>query len=85
MHTKLIDGTYFQTKMRNPIVIGNKLAEKLKVKINSKVVITIQDFNGNITYGAFKVAGIFKTHNTMFDQANVFVLTRRFSKTYFVS
>ena len=74
LHTKLIDGSYFETKMRNPIVIGNKLAEKLKVKINSKVVITIQDFNGNITYGAFKVAGIFKTHNTMYDQANVFVL-----------
>jgi ABC-type lipoprotein release transport system permease subunit len=73
LYTKLIDGSYFETKLRNPILIGNKLAEKLKVKINSKIVITIQDFTGNITYGAFKVAGIFKTHNTMFDQANVFV------------
>ena len=73
LYTKLIDGSYFETKVRNPILIGNKLAEKLKVKINSKIVITIQDFTGNITYGAFKVVGIFKTHNTMFDQANVFV------------
>jgi len=74
LHTKIISGRYFNTKLRNPIVIGNKLAEKLKVKVKSKVVITIQDFAGNITYGAFKVAGIYKTHNTMYDQANVFVL-----------
>ena len=80
LHTKLIDGSYFETKMRNPVVIGNKLAEKLKVKVNSKIVITIQDFNGNITYGAFKVAGIFKTHNTMYDQANVFVKWEELAK-----
>lgn len=80
LYTKLIDGSYFETKMRNPIVIGNKLAKKLKVKVNSKIVITIQDYNGNITYGAFKVAGIFKTHNTMYDQANVFVKEEELAK-----
>ena len=80
LNTKLIDGSYFETKMRNPVIIGNKLAEKLKVKVNSKIVITIQDFNGNITYGAFKVAGIFKTHNTMYDQANVFVKWEELAK-----
>lgn len=80
LHTKLINGSYFKTKIRNPVVIGNKLAEKLKVKVNSKIVITIQDFNGNITYGAFKVAGIFKTHNTMYDQANIFVTQDDLSK-----
>ncbi|MCB0743162.1 MAG: ABC transporter permease [Ignavibacteriae bacterium] len=74
LYTKLIDGSYFDTKLKYPIVIGSKLAEKLKVKVKSKVVITIQDVNGNITYGAFKVVGIFKTFDTMFDQANVFVL-----------
>ncbi|MCP5064378.1 MAG: ABC transporter permease [Ignavibacteriae bacterium] len=76
LYTKIISGSYFNTKLRNPIVIGNKLAEKLKVKVKSKIVITIQDIDGNITYGAFKVAGIYKTHNTMFDQVNVFVLEK---------
>lgn len=76
LSTKLIDGTYFQTKLRNPIVIGEKLASKLKVKVKSKVVITTQDMNENITYGSFRVVGIFKTHNTMFDQANAFVLKK---------
>lgn len=76
LSTKLINGTYFQTKLRNPIVIGEKLASKLKVKVKSKVVITTQDMNENITYGSFRVVGIFKTHNTMFDQANAFVLKK---------
>ncbi len=74
IQTKLIDGTYFDTKLRNPTVIGEKLADKLKVKIKSKIVITIQNSAGEISYGAFRVAGIYKTDNTNFDQANVFVL-----------
>jgi ABC-type lipoprotein release transport system permease subunit len=74
LYTKLIDGTYFQTKIRNPILIGEKLAKKLKVKVKSKVVVTTQDMNNNITYGSFRVVGIYKTHNTMFDLANAFVL-----------
>jgi len=79
LYTKIISGSYFDTKLRNPIVIGNKLAEKLKVKVKSKIVITIQDTDGNITYGAFKVAGIYKTYNTMFEQVNVFVLKKDLS------
>ncbi len=62
--------------MHNPIVIGEKLAKKLKVKIKSKVVVTIQDMNGNITYGAFKVAGIFDTHNSIFELGNAFVIKK---------
>jgi len=73
LNTKVTKGSYFDSKLRNPIVIGKKLAKKLKVKVKSKVVVTIQDMNNNITYGAFKVAGIYDTHNSMFDLANAFV------------
>lgn len=69
----LKQGNYFATEMRKPAVIGSKLAEKLKVKINSKFVITIQDVHGNITYGAFRVVGIYKTENSKYDLQNVFV------------
>ena len=72
--TLLIDGTYFETKLRNPIVIGEKLATKLKVKVRSKVVITIQNASGDISYSAFRVAGIYKTNNSNYDQMNVFVI-----------
>lgn len=71
--SKLIKGTYFDEKRRNPIVIGQKLAEKLNVHLGSKVVITLQDVNIDITAGAFRVVGIFNTMSHAFDESNVFV------------
>ena len=71
--TKIIDGQYFEGIKRNPVVIGKKLAEKLNVKVRSKIVITIQDLDNNITSGAFRVAGIYSTDNNMFDEANIYV------------
>ena len=73
LYTRLIEGTYFEEGKRNPIVIGKKLAEKLKVKLKSKVVITLQDMEGNMTGASFKVEGIFETSNTAFDESCVFV------------
>lgn len=73
INTKLIDGKYFEGISRNPVVIGKKLAEKLNVKVRSKIIITVQDLENNITSGAFRVAGIYSTDNNMFDESNVFV------------
>ncbi len=70
---KIIEGTYFNPEKKNTIVIGKKLAEKLKVKLKNKIIITVQDVNKNISSGAFRVAGIFETDNAMYDEANVFV------------
>ena len=73
LYTRLIEGSYFDHGNRNPIVIGKKLADKLKVKLKSKVVITLQDMEGNMTGASFKVEGIFETSNTTFDESCVFV------------
>lgn len=70
---KVIDGKYFEGVKRNPVVIGQKLADKLNVHVRSKVVITLQDLDQNITAGAFRVAGIYKTTNSVFDESNVYV------------
>ncbi len=72
-HLKDSCGTYFENAKRNPIVIGEKLAKKLKVKIRSKIVISLQRADGSPTEGAFRVIGIYKTNNTMFDEMNIFV------------
>ena len=74
LHSKLSEGKYFEGVKRNPILIGAKLAKKLKVKMKSKVVITVQDASGNITGGAFRVCGIFDITNGMYEETNVFVL-----------
>lgn len=73
INTKVIEGNFFETKLKNPVYIGKKLADKLKIKIHSKLVITIQNVSGDISYGAFRVVGIYKTENSDFDRFNVYV------------
>ncbi len=76
LNQSLVKGNYFTSVEDNPIVIGQQLADKLHAKIHSRIVMTLQTTQGDITYGAFKVTGIFRTHNTDFENLNVFVLRK---------
>jgi putative ABC transport system permease protein len=58
---------------RNPILIGAKLAEKMKMTIGNRIVLTFQDINGEITSASFRVCGIYRTSNTTNDGRNVYV------------
>lgn len=75
IYTKQIDslGAYFESDKKNRILISQRLAKKLNLKIRSKIVITFQDYNGNLTGAPFKVEGIYKTQHSQFDEMNVFV------------
>ncbi|OQX80497.1 MAG: hypothetical protein B6D61_01925 [Bacteroidetes bacterium 4484_249] len=73
LNTKIIEGAYFEGIKKNPVVIGKKLAEKLNVKVRSKIIITIQDLDNDIISGAFRVAGIYTTNNNLYDEAHIFV------------
>lgn len=70
---RIIEGAYFEGVRRNPVVIGQKLAEKLKVKLKKKIILTFQDKDGDITSGAFRIAGIYQSINSKYDETNVFV------------
>lgn len=70
---QLLEGDYINAQDRIPIVIGQKLAKKLNARLRSKIVITTANLDGIITYGAFRVTGIYHTENDMFDEINVFV------------
>ena len=69
----VISGDYFQTRMRNPVVIGSELAEDLSIEVNSKVVLTFQEINQNITAGAFRVVGIVETSSPVINKGTAFV------------
>lgn len=69
-------GGFVSEDKKNSIVISRALAEELKAKMKSKIVLTFQDYNGEITGAAFKVTGLFKTDNTPWDKMNVFVVNR---------
>lgn len=66
-------GSWFGSAQRNPVVIGESLARKLKLRINSKVVLTFQSADGNLTGGSFRVCGIYRIDNTLFEEMNVYV------------
>ncbi len=69
---KIVEGEYFGDR-RNQLLMGKKLAGKLQVKERSKVVLTFQDFEGEITAAAFRIAGIFETGNDPFDESHLFI------------
>ncbi|MFC2138504.1 ABC transporter permease [Bacteroidota bacterium] len=47
--------------------------QSMKFKLRRKIILQFQDANGDLAYGAFKVIGIYKTSNNMFDGMNVYV------------
>jgi ABC-type lipoprotein release transport system permease subunit len=53
---------------------GNLIMDRaLDYRIRNKIQITMSDLKGNPVQGIFRVCGIYKTTNSSFDQASVFV------------
>jgi ABC-type lipoprotein release transport system permease subunit len=73
LKSKLIEGEFLNDKQKHPIIIGRKLAEKLKLKLRSKLVLTSQDTANNTVAGAFRVVGIYKTYSSKYDEMNIFI------------
>jgi putative ABC transport system permease protein len=73
IHQSLVEGKYFGEKYRNQIIVGKKLTERLDLKLRSKVVLSFQNLEGEITYIACRIVGIYKTASTLFDESNVYV------------
>jgi len=70
---KIEEGNYLKNSDKIGIIIGKKLSEKLNADLGDKIVLTLADRKGEVVYGAFKVKGIYHTHNDMFDGMQVFV------------
>lgn len=75
IHTLISDtgGSWFGGCKGIPVVVGQALAKKLKVRLHSKIVLTFQDLQGNLTGSAFRICGIYRTSNSVFDEMNIFV------------
>jgi ABC-type lipoprotein release transport system permease subunit len=70
----LVDGTYLEkTGRMPPVLIGEKLAKNLNLKVGSKINIQLVDLNGDLSSKGFRVGGIYKTSNTGFDEVYLFV------------
>lgn len=73
LQKKIIEGSVFDTVRRYGIMIGKKLATKMKLKPKSKLVLTFTDTSGSIVSAAFRVAAVYQSDNTPLDERNVYI------------
>lgn len=72
-HENLIEGEYLDSDLRNPILLGRRLADKLNMDIGNRVVLTFQDVNRDLASAAFTISGIFRTSSGPQDEGIVVV------------
>jgi ABC-type lipoprotein release transport system permease subunit len=77
----VVEGEYFNGIKRNPILVGQKLADRLGLRLHSKIVLSFQSVDTTLTYAAFRIVGIYKTESSPFDEAHVFVRKSDLYKT----
>jgi len=81
----LLQGDWFGDKVKKPVLISKKLADKLHLKLHSKLIITLENTSGDLQGAAFRIAGVFKTTNASFDESNVLVTYQELSQLTGVS
>lgn len=69
----MVEGDYLDPDDTRGILISQKLTEKFKLNLRSRVVLTFQDLNGDMISHAFRVKGIYNTGNALVDENQVFV------------
>jgi ABC-type lipoprotein release transport system permease subunit len=72
-HENLTEGDYLDSDLRNPVLLGERLADKLNVEAGNRIVLTFQDLDNEITSGSFTITGLFRTASNPYDERNVFV------------
>jgi putative ABC transport system permease protein len=69
----IVDGEYLNDVGRYPVIIGRKLADKLDVRVRSKLVLSFPGRDGGIIYGSFRIVGLFESGSSVIDKATVMV------------
>lgn len=72
-HRNLMEGEYLDADIRNSVLLGRKLAEKLNVEIGNRIVLSFQDLDNELISGAFNITGIFHTGQPAYDERKVYV------------
>jgi putative ABC transport system permease protein len=70
---KIREGGLDWKKNEKGILVGKKLASKMKLTNGTKIVLTMTDTAENMVSAAFRIKGIFQSANAPLDEANVYV------------
>lgn len=73
LNKKIRIGKSLDVKNKKEILIGKKLAKKMKLSIGNKLVLTFTDNENSIVASAFKIVGIFESDNAPLDERTVYV------------
>ena len=76
IHEKVKKGNFISTKKPLGIVIGEKLADNLKVAVGDEVVILASGYDGAMGNMKFTIEGTIRTGSDEFDRMSVFMTTR---------
>jgi putative ABC transport system permease protein len=69
----IVDGRMLAAGGDREIVVGRRLADKLRLALGQRVVMMAQAADGELGTAAFRVRGIFSTESAAFDEGFVFV------------
>lgn len=73
LKAKIVDGKLFDSTKKSEVMIGKKLAKKMKLKTGSKLVLTFTDSSGTIVSAAFRVVAVYESNNAPLDERNVYI------------
>ena len=72
--TSIVEGTYLSPGGEaHEVVIGVALAERLNVLLGEKVVLMANDLDNEVSAGAYRIVGLFRTNSSDFDKTNVYL------------
>lgn len=69
----IVNGRYLQNVKYPEIMLGVKLVDKLGIQPGEKVVITSQTAAGTLATGAYRLSGVYRTGNELFDGSLAFI------------
>jgi putative ABC transport system permease protein len=70
---KIREGNGFGPNKRYQVIIGRKLADKMKLEMGSKLVLMFNDTTNNLVSSAFRVTSIYQSSNTPLDERIIYV------------
>jgi len=73
VHQVIVEGQALEAGAARDILVGRRLAAKLRARLGDKVVLMAQAADGELATGAFRIRGIFATESSTFDGAMAFV------------
>jgi len=68
---KVLDGAFITADDREGVLIGQALADKIKIETGDRLTLLVNTSNGDVDQQAFVIRGIFNTHTPGFDENTV--------------